>query len=210
MLLHCRALRRCTTAAATSGGLQRQAVSLPDQFGKVVAGKELRLPGSLHSEWSTLDHASRTGEAILGFLAVRCPVARRSANPLDPMDAARGWNAFTNPPCTDRNDIRTAVCMPLKASFGVYKIGRYFYVLIGKDSRNKSVTMRAHRLVCWLVRGEPAGHGMQACHSCRTPGCVNPLHLDWGTDQQNKQQDVDRREAKRAHSVRVRPLRRRY
>jgi hypothetical protein len=176
----------------------------------VVEQRELTLPGEHDPEWRQGNPVSQTGKAILGFLAASCPVARRSVHANDPLYAARDWNAFTNPPCTDRDDIGTAVCMPLKAGFGVSKNGRYFNVLLGRDSFNQSVTVKAHRLVCWLVKGEPAGHGMQACHSCRTPGCVSPLHLDWGTDQQNKQQDVDRREAKRARIDQIRPRRRRH
>jgi len=50
----------------------------------------------------------------------------------------------------------------------------------------------AHRLVLSAWDG-PAPPGHEACHSCDTPACINPLHLRWGTRQDNVTDMMTRR-----------------
>lgn len=40
---------------------------------------------------------------------------------------------------------------------------------------------RAHELALSFTTGEARGEGMDTCHSCDTPGCVNPVHLRFDT-----------------------------
>lgn len=46
----------------------------------------------------------------------------------------------------------------------------------------------AHRQMCILAHGDPPFEKAQATHSCGNGhlGCVNPKHLRWATDKQNK------------------------
>ena len=62
------------------------------------------------------------------------------------------------------------------------------------------ISIDAHRLVCWLVHGPPAERGcteVNALHSCGHEWCVNPAHLEWGTQASNVRHAHNRRAAKR-------------
>ena len=50
-----------------------------------------------------------------------------------------------------------------------------------------------HRLVCTLVKGDPPSDAHVARHVCGNGhlGCVNPLHLHWGTEKENWQDTKD-------------------
>lgn len=43
-----------------------------------------------------------------------------------------------------------------------------------------------------LLDGRPRPAGLNALHSCDTPGCVNPAHLRWGTQKENSKDCFDR------------------
>lgn len=59
------------------------------------------------------------------------------------------------------------------------------------DTKHKTpcdVTEYVHRVVLFLVHGPPPA-GMldaQACHACGNRSCLNPYHLYWGSDKDNK------------------------
>lgn len=68
-------------------------------------------------------------------------------------------------------------CWPWTA--GTYKGGYgQFWCKETKQGR------RAHAVALELHTGEVAG-GRLACHTCDNPGCCNPAHLWWGTQQTN-------------------------
>ena len=49
----------------------------------------------------------------------------------------------------------------------------------------RGAPVRAHRLICILVHGEPPTSKHHAAHSCGNPSCVNPKHLRWATPSEN-------------------------
>lgn len=77
--------------------------------------------------------------------------------------------------------------------------GKYVKMVIGKDLRGNDVLEYVHRLVTWLAhRYSPefntAMHiGISDKKACRTTKCINPRHLDWGTQAHNLQDYHHRR-----------------
>lgn len=55
---------------------------------------------------------------------------------------------------------------------------------LGKDPQVYP-SAQLHRKVLEFKMGRPLAPGMYACHTCDTPGCINPEHLYEGTQSQN-------------------------
>jgi hypothetical protein len=55
------------------------------------------------------------------------------------------------------------------------------YGQLWKDGRNE----RAHKVSWEIHHGVPFPDGMDACHTCDTPSCVNPNHIWPGTASDN-------------------------
>lgn len=72
-----------------------------------------------------------------------------------------------------------------------YKVRGYGRTIIGSRTDGTRKTIAAHRLSYETFVG-PIPDGMEVCHKCDNPCCVNPEHLFVGTRQDN----IDDREAK--------------
>ena len=66
----------------------------------------------------------------------------------------------------------------------------YLRLWLTTHTKDGRVSEYAQRLVLWAIRGPPSlaqggWEGSVAMHQCHTPLCVHPLHLKWGTRQEN-------------------------
>ena len=82
------------------------------------------------------------------------------------------------------------ICVRMDAS----RAGRYSQVVLGSragdGAGDERMIMDAHRLVCLLIKGPPPFAGAVAKHtrSCSDKACINPGHLEWGTQSANVQE----------------------
>jgi hypothetical protein len=60
----------------------------------------------------------------------------------------------------------------------------YVLLQLGCDVARKTVNVRMHALLCWLVHGSPQ-KGQVAMHTCNMKWCINPHHLKWGSKKAN-------------------------
>jgi hypothetical protein len=67
------------------------------------------------------------------------------------------------------------------------KITGYGHFRIYEGGRGRQFT--AHKSSYIIFKGS-VEEGLQVCHSCDTPACVNPAHLRKGTGRQNQQDSV--------------------
>ncbi|WP_084869471.1 HNH endonuclease [Prescottella equi] len=67
----------------------------------------------------------------------------------------------------------------------------------GMFAVSRSRTAPAHSYALELALGYPCPSGMEACHRCDNPPCVNPRHIYFGTRQQN----IDDAWARNRHQV---------
>lgn len=83
---------------------------------------------------------------------------------------------------------------------GQYKRG------YGRFYTNEGTNRQAHR-VAWELANGPIPDGMVVRHRCDNPPCVDPAHLELGTQEQNIQDAVDRRRYRHGddHPFRMRP-----
>jgi len=108
------------------------------------------------------------------------------------------------------DDRRPDECITMRHGRGIHQrsaAGRcqaYVSIVLGRlrsgaqQSGRRYISIDAHRLVCWLVHGPPAERGgtaENALHKCSNSRCINPAHLEWGTQQKNARRAHERRRA---------------
>lgn len=72
--------------------------------------------------------------------------------------------------------------------------------LPGSRSRNAHVQL-------WIVENGPIPEGMEVCHSCDNPSCINPRHLFLGTHDDNMKDAVNKGRFPRGSSAQKARLR---
>lgn len=78
-------------------------------------------------------------------------------------------------------------CMPDNCHIWIGGKSLKGYGTISLDNK----TYRAHRVSYTIYKGEIA-HGLQVCHRCDNPPCVNPAHLFLGTASDNEQDKLSK------------------
>jgi len=167
--------------------------TLPPEFTRVIAGEEWGPEGK--ALWRSGDCAQDIMMACLRFLASQL---EQSSIPV--RSALRDGNTgiFQQPPVMHpgRRTEKNAVCLVFRNAKceGLRQSGRYRQFILGRDQLNQRVVIGAHRLICWAVHGEctdaklVARHAVHGCES--RLACCSPLHLSFGTQQQNRR-DVE-------------------
>lgn len=85
-------------------------------------------------------------------------------------------------------------CMLLKASTGIHKSGQYMSVVLGTSNSKRSISIGAHRLVCWIINLDDNDCTDHTRHTCHNGCCINPLHLVFGTAKDNSNDRKARQE----------------
>ena len=68
---------------------------------------------------------------------------------------------------------------------GPQRLG-YLHVYLGTKDKKPEMEY-AHRLVLYSIYGPPPDEeSCVAMHTCNNPGCLNPHHLVWGSDLDNR------------------------
>src|SRR5690348_16332524 len=62
---------------------------------------------------------------------------------------------------------------------------RYGTIGLGLGRRGQQLWIRAHRAAYQVAHGSAVPQGMEVCHRCDKPLCVNPDHLFLGTHKDN-------------------------
>lgn len=67
----------------------------------------------------------------------------------------------------------------------------YTSMFLGRSQAGGTVVIDLHRLVCWLENGMPpasddSGQPYVAAHICLNAACINPFHLHWQRERDNK------------------------
>lgn len=94
-----------------------------------------------------------------------------------------------------------SVCISVRLS--AFKAGAYSSVMLGtragEDAGDKRIVMDVHRLMCLLTKGPPPFAGAVAKHArvCTDKACINPGHLEWGTQSANTKESSGARVASR-------------
>jgi hypothetical protein len=166
---------------------------LPPEFRRVAPGREWGPNG--RALWRSTDASHDVMLSCLSFLA--CNLEQSSI----PAKSGLGHGnvgIFQQPPVlrSDRRSAKNGVCLVFRNARceGLRQTGRYRQLVLGRDRKGKTVVIGAHRLVCWAVHGPPEEENMVARHEVegceQRLACCSPLHLVFGTYQQNRQ-DVE-------------------
>ena len=67
----------------------------------------------------------------------------------------------------------------------------YTALLLGSGQGGKAMRIDVHRFVCWLENASPpindeSGQPYVAAHICLNAACINPFHLHWQRERDNK------------------------
>lgn len=81
-------------------------------------------------------------------------------------------------------------------------IGKHGYGLFNVDRR----CVLAHRVAWQIASGQQAPKGLEICHRCDTPLCVNPAHLFVGTHADNMADGKNKNRFARSHCKNGHPL----
>lgn len=65
----------------------------------------------------------------------------------------------------------------------------------------KNRSIRAHRMMWSISNSKEIPEGMVICHSCDTPGCVNPAHLFVGTQLDNMRDCAEKGRMRKTHCL---------
>lgn len=172
---------------------------LPPEFERVKPGKEWG-PGGV-ALWRSGDSTQNIIMACLSFLASQL---EQSSIPAKSAFEQGDIGIFQHPPVMrpERRSEKNAVCLVFRSAKcdGLRQSGRYRQLVLGRDRLNRRVLIGAHRLICWAVHGASTDAGMvarHAIHGCEARlACCSPLHLSFGTKQQNRQ-DVESQKQRR-------------